>query len=193
MRLTGANSLTAAREYPNELSHARHGHGDDAVSLPETRAGRPHGAFPFAGYPPPEPKGPRRWTRFVAIAAVVIGAAYLTWRLLFTIAWESWWISVPLFLLEVHAYLGLLLFIPSTWDLDAIRPARRVTEPESRVAILIPTYNESVDILLPTLAAAIATRLPHETWVLDDGDRPAVKQLAEELGASYVTRGPQPR
>jgi cellulose synthase/poly-beta-1,6-N-acetylglucosamine synthase-like glycosyltransferase len=122
------------------------------------------------------------------VSAVVIGAAYLIWRLLFTIAWDAWWVSIPLYLLELHAYLGLLLFIPSTWDLDANRPARRVTAPESRVAILLPTYNESVDILLPTIAAAIATRLPHETWVLDDGNRPAVKRLAEELGAIYVAR-----
>src|SRR5690606_35070727 len=144
--------------------------------------------FSFAGYPPPEPIGQRRWTRIVAVAAVIIGATYLTWRLLFTMAWDAWWISVPLYLLELHAYLGILLFIPSSWDLDARRPARRVTTPEPRVAILLPTYNESVDILLPTIAAAMAARLPHETWVLDDGDRPSVRQLAEELGARYVAR-----
>lgn len=124
----------------------------------------------------------------MAVAAILVGAAYLAWRVLYTVSWDVWWVSVPLFLLEVHAYIGLLLFIPVTWDLDAIPPARRVRRPEARTAILIPTYNEGTDILLPTVAAAIAVRLPHETWVLDDGDRPAVWELAQQLGASYLTR-----
>lgn len=144
--------------------------------------------FPLAGYPPPERPWPRRWARFVGMTAVVVGAAYLAWRAAFTIAWDDWWVSIPLFLLELHAYLSLLLFVPVTWDLDAIRPRRKVTRPESRVAVLIPTYNESADILLPAIAAAIAIRLPHETWVLDDGNRPAIEQLAGELGAKYVAR-----
>ena len=145
-------------------------------------------AFPFAGYPPLERTAARRWTRLAAVAAMIIGAAYLAWRLLFTVAWDAWWVSVPLLLLEMHAYVSLPLFVPVTWDLDAIRPGRRVTTGESRVAILIPTYNESVDILLPAVAAAVAMRLPHETWVLDDGDRPEIWHLSQQLGANYLTR-----
>jgi len=54
--------------------------------------------------------------------------------------------------------------------------------------VLIPTYNEGIEVLTPTIAAAVAMRLPHETWVLDDGDRPDVARLAEGLGARYLTR-----
>lgn len=145
-------------------------------------------AFPFAGYPPPEPIASRRWSRFAPLAAILVGAAYLVWRAGFTVKWDAWWASIPLLLLEVHAYISLLLFVPDTWDLDAIPPCRRVTIPESRVAILIPTYNETADILLPTVAAALAIRLPHETWVLDDGDRPEIWDLAQKLGANYLSR-----
>jgi len=34
----------------------------------------------------------------------------------------------------------------------------------------------------------VAMHLPHETWVLDDGDRPAIEALAHALGARYLTR-----
>ncbi len=162
------------------------GRSPDSATAHRNPLGRE--AFPFAGYPPPEPVAPRRWTRFVALAAMAIGAAYLVWRAGFTVAWDAWWVSVPLLLLEVHAYISLLLFVPVTWDLDAIPPCRRVTTPELRVAILIPTYNESADILLPTIAAALVVRLPHETWVLDDGDRPEIWDLAQRLGANYLSR-----
>ena len=58
-----------------------------------------------------------------------------------------------------------------------------------RVAVLIPTYNESREVLLPTIAAAVALRPGHETWVLDDGNRPWVQELAGLLGARYRARG----
>ena len=53
---------------------------------------------------------------------------------------------------------------------------------------MIPTYEEPEEVLLPAIAAALAMRLPLETWVLDDGNRPEIKQLAEERGANYLAR-----
>ncbi len=52
----------------------------------------------------------------------------------------------------------------------------------------MPTYNEGLEILTPTIAAAAALRLPHETWVLDDGARPVVADLAARLGVRYLAR-----
>jgi len=43
-------------------------------------------------------------------------------------------------------------------------------------------------VLLPTIAAAVALEPAHETWVLDDGDRPDVELLARRLGAHYLRR-----
>ena len=54
-----------------------------------------------------------------------------------------------------------------------------------RVAVLIPTYDEAEEVLLPTIAAAVALQPAHETWVLDDGRRPWVAALAHDLGARY--------
>ena len=55
-----------------------------------------------------------------------------------------------------------------------------------RVVVMIPTYNEPVEVIAPTIAAACALEPSHATWVLDDGDRPWVAELCAELGARYV-------
>ena len=65
---------------------------------------------------------------------------------------------------------------------------RAVDVAPGRVAVLIATYNEGPEILLPTVTAALALGPEHETWVLDDGNRPAVEAMATELGARYLAR-----
>jgi cellulose synthase (UDP-forming) len=99
-----------------------------------------------------------------------------------------WWVSIPLYIMEVHAAVGLGLFTFSLWDVDRRPQAREVLRTRSRVAVLIPTYNEDLEVLMPTIAAALEMRVKHETWVLDDGNRPDVAQLARELGARYLAR-----
>ena len=111
---------------------------------------------------------------------------YLVWRVGFTLG--SLWIAIPLWLLEAHALLGLALFTYSLWDLDSVPPAAPISESEMRIAVLIPTYNEPREVLLPTIAAAVAMESRHDTWVLDDGCRQWVNELAASLGARYLTR-----
>jgi cellulose synthase (UDP-forming) len=45
-----------------------------------------------------------------------------------------------------------------------------------------------VGLLRKTVLAAREIRLPHRTWVLDDGQRAEVRALCEELGVDYLTR-----
>jgi cellulose synthase (UDP-forming) len=131
----------------------------------------------------------RRWSiRAVAILALLVNVAYLVWRTTSTVDLGVWWVSIPLLVLEFHAALGIALFAFSLWNVDGLPAARRVHEAPGRIAVLVPTYNESTDILTPTIAAAVAMRIDHETWVLDDGDRPEVAHLAATLGARYLTR-----
>lgn len=57
------------------------------------------------------------------------------------------------------------------------------------VDVLIPTYNEKREILLRTLVGALSQDYPnYRVWILDDGRRPWLKEMTEELGAHYVTR-----
>jgi len=146
------------------------------------------GPIPSPELPAPESPGRRFVIRGIAITALLVSAAYLGWRITSTLDLSVWWASIPLVVLEIHAALGLALFTFSLWDVDRRPDGRDVSETPYRVAVLVPTYNEGIEILLPTVAAAAALRLPHETWVLDDGDRPEVEQLATDLGVRYLTR-----
>jgi cellulose synthase (UDP-forming) len=129
-----------------------------------------------------------RVIRVVTVAALTVTVAYLGWRLVVTVDPAVWWLSVPLYLLELHAAVGLGLYAFSLWDVGAGPRARQVTETRLRVAVLIPTWNEPPEVLAPAIAAAVALRPAHETWVLDDGDRPHIAKLAADLGARYLRR-----
>ncbi len=175
--------------------------GDDDV-LPRALPAGQNRVTPNANYPYvneglpvfvgsatlPESRRRQLVIRIAAILALVVTIAYLTWRTVATINPDAWPLAVVLLVLELHAFVGLVLFTFSLWDVDSVPPARPVETPPGKVAILIPTYNESMEVLLPTIAAAVAVRVPHETWVLDDGRRPEIRQLADALGASYLTR-----
>lgn len=140
------------------------------------------------GHLPPRDSSQRLlFIRAVAVAALVTTACYLGWRALATLNLDAWYLAVPMLVLEAHAAVGLGLFTFSLWDVDR-RPQRRSLRRLPRVAVLIPTYNEGSEILLPTIAAAVALEPVHETWVLDDGERTEVAELAAALGAHYLAR-----
>jgi cellulose synthase (UDP-forming) len=129
----------------------------------------------------------QRVIHVVAVSTLLVTLAYLTWRVGFTLG-SDLWISIPMWLLELHAFLGLVLFTFSLWDVDAIPPHEPIAVTPLRIAVLITTYDEHREVLLPTVAAAVAMELAHETWLLDDSDRPWVRELANTLGARYLSR-----
>jgi cellulose synthase (UDP-forming) len=56
------------------------------------------------------------------------------------------------------------------------------------VDLFVTTVDEPADLVRRTLTAAVAIRYPHETWLLDDGPRGEMRDLAREFGCRYVTR-----
>lgn len=144
--------------------------------------------MPGRGLPVPE-SPVRQWTiRAIALSALAATGAYLVWRAGWTLALDVWWLSVPLLILEIHAAMGLALFTFSLWDVDRRPATHDITSTDQRVAVLIPTYNEGIEVLMPAVAAALAMRVAHETWILDDGARLEVADLAATLGAHYLAR-----
>ncbi|MEM6553216.1 MAG: glycosyltransferase [Planctomycetota bacterium] len=71
-------------------------------------------------------------------------------------------------------------------------PRHRVLPPPAphgcKVDVLIPTLNEERALLRRTIRRAIGIEYPHETWVLDDGDRSWLETLCRELGCRYHCR-----
>ncbi|MFN7914187.1 MAG: glycosyltransferase [Vicinamibacterales bacterium] len=124
--------------------------------------------------------------RASAVTALLVYAAYLTYRALFTFNRAAPVFSALVYFAEVHGFLSLFFFFHAVWSVRG----RRVVEPPDglRVDVFITTYNEDVALLRRTVRAAVGIRYPHRTFVLDDGRRPAVRAMTEELGAVYVTR-----
>ena len=125
-------------------------------------------------------------SRSVALLALFYTFYYLWWRIDSTLNMDALWFALPLLLVEFHGAVNFTLFIFMTWDL---KPVLHPAAPAGRtVDIFIPTYNEDLSILRMTILGARNVRYPHETWVLDDGRRPALRDLCETINVHYLTR-----
>jgi cellulose synthase (UDP-forming) len=148
---------------------------------------------PQAGSTARPPLAPAvRWGQAVAVLAILATGGYLTWRWAFTLDGTDLWLGLPLILAETYGFAMLLLLAFSTW-----RGTARTSMPPPAgrsVAVLIATFDEDEDVLRPTVVGALGIRhdVPHDVWVLDDGGRPWVSAMCDELGARYLSR-PAPR
>ena len=144
----------------------------------------------FLGSPAPEDPRIRLLARLGGMTAIAALAAYLAWRITFTVPAAGWdrtaaWILIAF---EAVPLFGLLVRLVTLWNIDSRAPRRMSDSEGMRVAVLIPTYNEPVEVIAPTIAAACALEPAHETWVLDDGDRDWLKDMCRTYGARYVRR-----
>jgi len=57
-----------------------------------------------------------------------------------------------------------------------------------QVDVYITVFGEPLEKIATTAAAALAMRGQHVTWILDDGESDAVRDLAADLGVRYVRR-----
>ncbi len=126
--------------------------------------------------------------RVLVVLVVITGVNYLAWRWLFSLNWDAWWLSVPLVIAETYALIDVMLYGLTIWR-SKRRPAPPAALGSESVDVFITTYNEPVEMVLRTTAAALAITHPHETWVLDDGSRPELRLEVEALGARYIERG----
>ena len=138
------------------------------------------------------PTSASRRGQALVLAALLASGAYLVWRWGFTLEGSALWLAIPLVLAETYALAMLALLAFSCWRL-----AERTTPPPlggRRVAVLIATFDEDEDVLRPTVVGALAIRndVAPEVWVLDDGGREWVREMAGSLGARYLSR-PAPR
>ncbi|MEY2745233.1 MAG: hypothetical protein RL112_275 [Planctomycetota bacterium] len=123
------------------------------------------------------------------LATLAICVLYLVYRALYTLNLENPYAvfaSLLLYLAEVWGCVSLGLFFLQIWEVD--EPAEQPVLEGRTVDVFVPTYNEDVQLLRGTLQACVAMEYPHRTYVLDDGRRPEVKALAEELGVVYIAR-----
>jgi len=130
------------------------------------------------------------------VVSTITTLVYLAYRAT-TWAWQSWddeILSVALWAAEALGGFQLLV----TYRLLA-RELRAPSWPEMpkdvhqwpTVAIFIPTVNEPVSVLRRTIVGCVVQDYPadrRQIYVLDDGHRLVVQDLAEEYGVQYLAR-----
>lgn len=126
-----------------------------------------------------------RGARAVAAAYIVAAMAYLGWRPT-TFNDDALLFSVVIYAAELFGFGLSILHLAMTWRLTQREPPP--PEPGLAVDVFIPTINEPVDLVRRTVMAAMRMDYPHLTWLLDDGNRPAMRALAAELGCRYLAR-----
>jgi cellulose synthase (UDP-forming) len=128
-----------------------------------------------------------RLVHVLAVLTLAWGAAYLTWRFIATGSGTPPVLFALLFAAEAFGWIGLGAYAWLAWR---VAPTTRPPLPEClpSVDVYVCTYDEAISVLEPTLVGCAAVTVPHRTYVLDDGRRPEIAELASRYGAQYVTR-----
>ncbi|MGE0419195.1 MAG: glycosyltransferase [Acetobacteraceae bacterium] len=134
------------------------------------------------------------------VAAALLGAVltlrYISWRVDALPPPQSWlqdaWVLLFLGTEMLSALSSLLVLffmsrhIDRSAQADAEQGSPLLTAP---VDVFIATYNEAPAILERTIVGAMGIDHPDlRVWVLDDGARAWVQEMAEDLGALYLHR-----
>ena len=124
--------------------------------------------------------------RALALIALLWGVGYLTWR----VGWSGQGASPVLFvMLLVTEFYGLYALAVLTWFSWTRPPAvRPEATPGRKVDVYVCTYDEAPEVVMATLAGCRSLTYPHTTWLLDDGRREEMREIAELAGARYLTR-----
>ncbi|MFC7737709.1 UDP-forming cellulose synthase catalytic subunit [Roseomonas sp. GCM10028921] len=133
---------------------------------------------------------------FLALLSGVISMRYIYWRVTDTLDYTSFlstFLGTGLLLAEIYAVVALLLsYLQSLWPLER-RPAPLPEDPEEwpTVDVFIPTYNEPLEVVKPTIFAALAMDWPRHKMnvlLLDDGKREEFRAFCEQVGCGYMVR-----
>ena len=136
------------------------------------------------------------FTIIMIVLSVNASSRYLYWRINETLNLGNWVdgsFGIILLAAETYAWIVLLLgYVQTIW------PLRRKPEPMPSdlalwptVDLFIPTYNEDLKVVRPTILAALALDWPQEKlniYILDDGRRGDFKEFAKNVGVNYLAR-----
>ncbi|MEY4749011.1 MAG: hypothetical protein RIQ60_1225 [Pseudomonadota bacterium] len=143
----------------------------------------------------------KRWpgrtaTLMLTCLSLAMSSRYLYWRLSETLSMDGLldaFFSSGLIAAEIYAWLVLVLgFVQTAWPLGRRPvPLPAGTSQWPTVDVFIPSYNEPLKVVKPTVLAALALDWPHDklrVHILDDGRREEFRQFAAEAGVGWITR-----
>lgn len=136
--------------------------------------------------------------RFLAGVTIGLGAWYLYWRWTASLNPDAMVFSVLVAGAETLMYLGSMIFFYDIWDerdtpfIAANAAIEKGDLTPASVDILITTYNESPQVVAPSIVDAQAVEIPKgcsvEIYLLDDGNRAEMRDLAGQYGIHYLSR-----
>lgn len=143
----------------------------------------------------------RKWrtratTMIMVAVSLIASSRYMYWRLTETLNSGTALdivLGIILVSAEIYAFIVLVLgFIQTAWPLQR-QPLLMPVDLRSwpTVDVFIPTYDEPLSVVKPTIFAALALDWPTEKiniYLLDDGRRPDFKEFCSEVGVTYLIR-----
>ena len=130
--------------------------------------------------------------------SVLVSTRYMYWRVTESVGFAQRSIldnffAIGLILAEFYAYVVLLLgYFQVLWPLQRKpSPLPAKVDQWPTVDIYIPTYNEPLKVVRPTVLAALAMDWPKDrfnVYVLDDGRRQEFREFCASVGATHITR-----
>ncbi|WP_163930365.1 UDP-forming cellulose synthase catalytic subunit [Paraferrimonas sp. SM1919] len=130
------------------------------------------------------------------VLSVAVSLRYIWWRSTSSVYWErDIDATLGLVLLLAEAFTWVVLFLSyfqKVWPLNrAPTPLPSDLDKWPSIDIFIPTYDEPIGIVRPTVMAAAALDWPKEKlniYLLDDGKRDDFAAFAEQLQIGYIRR-----
>ncbi|MEW5819312.1 MAG: PilZ domain-containing protein [Cyanobacteriota bacterium] len=129
------------------------------------------------------------------LLAIVTCIRHLLWRGMFTLDFNNIAnavVGVIVYFAEISAFFAMVLgyfqmYKPTKSPYIDITQMQKEQLPS--VDVYITTYNEGTDILYRSIVGALNIDYPNKTvYILDDGNRPEVRELCNHLGCQYITR-----
>ncbi|HWL80901.1 MAG TPA: UDP-forming cellulose synthase catalytic subunit [Roseomonas sp.] len=133
---------------------------------------------------------------FLVGLSSLVSLRYVYWRVTETLDYSgffSTFFGTGLLLAELYAVIALLLsYFQQLWPLER-KPVPMPDDPEQWpvVDVFIPTYNEPLEVVKPSVFGALAMDWPRDkmnVYILDDGRREEFRKFAEEIGCGYMIR-----
>ncbi len=149
----------------------------------------PGQASPQAGYDADAGRAPYlAWGALRTVLTLLffaVGVGYMLWRL-GTLNMEHPVFSWLVYLAEAYGLAAAAMHVFMVWRLTE----REAPPPPAgrSVDVFVTCYNEPEDMVRRTLLLARDMDYPHQTWLLDDGNRAAMRALAGRLGVRYLAR-----
>lgn len=135
-------------------------------------------------------------TLMLIVLSLTVSGRYMWWRYTATLNMSSGLdllFGGLLLIAETYSWIVLVMgYVQTAWPLKR-QPAALPLDTKiwPIIDLMIPTYNEDLSVVEPTVYAALGMDWPKDKLrihLLDDGRRPAFRAFAEQAGINYIVR-----